>query len=157
MTHTRYRYTCCFYLLRQTFNLISLVVATYSFYLHFSALYMHNPSPKVANFNITALNVKVKIKLTISDVSNNEPMLETCIISELESLSTSNCWKNNNKNHNIKSQNSHNIISRRFHWCWFLTLCYIRNKIKGTTCLWIVTVSTPLGVLGNVLRSSIFH
>ena len=66
-------------------------------------------------------------------------MVEFCIISELDSLSSSNCWKNNNKNHNIKSQNSHNIISRRFHWCWFLTRCYIRNKIKGTTCLWIVT------------------
>ena len=44
----------------------------------------------VAKFTIT-VNVKVKIKVTISDVSNNEPMLETCIISELESLSTSNC------------------------------------------------------------------
>ena len=38
---------------------------------------MHNPSPKVANFSITAVNVKVKIKLTILDVFNNKSMLET--------------------------------------------------------------------------------
>ena len=93
MTHTRYRYTCCFYLLRQTSNLIiSLVVATYYFYLHFSALYAAAiPSPKFANITITALNVKVKIKLTISDVSDNESMLETCNSSEPESLSSSKC------------------------------------------------------------------
>ena len=74
-------------------NLVLLKVATYIFYLHFSALYLiYMPAvAKFANFTITALNVKVKIKLTISDISNNESMLETCISSEPESLLTSNC------------------------------------------------------------------
>ena len=44
------------------------------------------------------------IKLTISDVSNNKSVLETCISSEPETLSSSKCWKNNNKNENIKSK-----------------------------------------------------
>jgi len=88
---------------------------------------------------ITALNVKIKIKLTISDVSNNEPMLETCISSEHESLSSSKCWKNNNKNHNIKSQNSHNIISRRFHCWWCLIIFHMGDKIKCQTYRQTVT------------------
>ena len=49
------------------------------------------PSPKFDNFTITALNVEVIIKLTISDVSKNESALETCISSEPESLSSSKC------------------------------------------------------------------
>ena len=56
------------------------------------------PLPKFDNFTITALNVEVIIKLTISDVSNNKSVLETCNSSEPESLSSSKCWKNNNKN-----------------------------------------------------------
>ena len=77
MTHTRYRYTCCIYLLRQTSNLISLVVATYSFYLHFSALY-------ICIIRRQKLPPLIIIKLDISEVSSNESMLETCISSEPE-------------------------------------------------------------------------
>jgi len=51
---------------------------------------MHNPSPKLANFNIKALVLKVIIKLDISEISSNESMLETSISSQPESLSSSN-------------------------------------------------------------------
>ena len=66
---------------------------------------IQNAQPKFANFTITALNVKIAIKLTISDVSNNKSILETCISSEPESLSSSKCCKkHNNKKVNITSK-----------------------------------------------------